>query len=123
MKKRNIRDLTTEQLVDRFVDIALAQDNAMLHGQTAKFNRLYGEMDQVDNELRNRGIEARLRLLALYEHPNAQVRIKAAKRTLGIAPAEARRVLETIEASGEQPQALEAGMSLWNLDRGVFKPT
>ncbi len=123
MKERNVNILTIEQLVARFVDIALAQDNAMLHDQTAKFNRLYGEMDRVDNELRARGTEARLALVALYDHPNPQVRLKSAVRTLGIAPAEARRVLEAIEASGELPQALDAGMSLWNLDRGVFKPT
>ena len=123
MKERNVNILTIEQLVARFVDIALAQDNAMLHDQTAKFNRLYGEMDRVDNELRARGTEARLALVALYDHPNPQVRLKAAVRTLGVAPAEARRVLEAIEASGELPQALDAGMSLWNLDRGVFKPT
>jgi len=115
--------LTIEQLIARFAEIALAQDQALLYDQTAKFNRLYRDMDAVDNELRSRGTEARLRLLALYEHPNAQVRLKAAVRTLGVAPVEARHVLEAIEASGEQPQALDAGMSLWNLDRGVFKPT
>lgn len=123
MKSVEPTALTTEQLVARFADIAVAQDQALLHDQSARFKRLYREMDVVDNELRGRGIDARRQLLALYRHPNAQVRLKAAVRTLGIAPVEARRVLEAIEASGEQPQALDAGMSLWNLDRGVFKPT
>jgi hypothetical protein len=30
--------------------------------------------------------------------------------------------LEAIAASGWQPQALDAGMSLINLDRGIYKP-
>jgi len=60
--------------------------------------------------------------MALYTYPNMQVRVKAAKATLAVAPAAAREQLEKIAASDWQPQAGEAGMSLWNLDRGVFKP-
>jgi hypothetical protein len=123
VKKPDLSTLADEQLVNRFAEIAIAQDRALLESRTAKFRKLYREMDAVDNELRGRGADARLGLLALYEHPNAQVRLKAAVRTLGVAPVDARRVLEMIEASGEQPQALDAGMSLWNLDQGVFKPT
>jgi hypothetical protein len=47
----------------------------------------------------------------------------AAKLTLAVAPAAARQMLESIQNSDEQPQAMDAGMCLWNLDRGVFKPT
>jgi hypothetical protein len=79
-------------------------------------------MDATEKELRRRGREARLALLRLYDHPNMQVRLNAAKRTLGIAPDAARRVLQAISDSKWQPQAMDAGMSLWNLDRGVFKP-
>lgn len=52
-----------------------------------------------------------------------QVRLKAAKNTLAVAPQAARETLEAIANSHEFPQAGEAGMSLWNLDQGVFKPT
>lgn len=123
MKKRNISDFTVEQLTDQFVEIALAQDDAMLYDQTAKFNRLYGEMDEVDNELRRRGPEARLALVRLYDHPNPQVRLKAAVRTLGIAPTEARRVLDALQAAKELPYALDAGMIIDGLDDGSFVPT
>jgi hypothetical protein len=51
-----------------------------------------------------------------------QVRVKAAKATLAIAPEAARAQLEAIRASGWQPQALEAGMSLGFLDEGIYKP-
>ena len=57
------------------------------------------------------------------DHPNAQARLKAATATLAIAPMEAREVLERIQRLKEFPQAGEAGMRLWNIDRGVFKPT
>ncbi|HEV7911755.1 MAG TPA: DUF2019 domain-containing protein [Methylocella sp.] len=75
-------------------------------------------MDATEKELRRRGLEARLALLRLYDHPNIQVRLKAAKRTLGVAPEAARKVIQAIYDSKWHPPAGEAGMSLWNLDRG-----
>ena len=47
----------------------------------------------------------------------------AAKLTLAVAPAAARQMLQNIENSKRYPQAGDAGMSLWNLDQGVFKPS
>jgi hypothetical protein len=47
----------------------------------------------------------------------------AAKQTLAVAPAAARQLLEAIQASKMQPEALDAGMCLWTLDEGIFKPT
>jgi len=49
--------------------------------------------------------------------------LKAVKATLAVAPEAARQELQAIADSREYPQAGEAGMSLWNLDRGIFKPT
>jgi hypothetical protein len=79
-------------------------------------------MTAVDEELRARGREARLALLTLYDHPNMQVRVKAAIKTLGVAPEAARKVLEAIRASKWQPQAMDAGMILRGLDDGEYKP-
>jgi hypothetical protein len=61
--------------------------------------------------------------MAFYDHPNPNVRVKAAKATLAIAPAAARHVLETVAATCYGPEILEAGMSLTNLDCGIYKPT
>jgi len=122
MKQAKLEKMTTDQLVTRFAEIGIAQDQAELMGEIGKFNRLYRQMDATEKELRRRGREARPALLRLYDHPNMQVRLNAAKRTLGIAPDAARRVLQAISDSKWQPQAMDAGMSLWNLDRGVFKP-
>jgi hypothetical protein len=115
--------MSIDELVNRFAEIAIAQNSALLHDERRRFKRLFQEMNDVDDELKRRGSAARLELTRLYQHPNLQVRVKAAKRTLAVAPDDARKVLEALQASGEQPQALEAGMSLHNLDRGVFKPT
>jgi hypothetical protein len=51
------------------------------------------------------------------------VRLKAAVTTLAVAPDAARRMLKDIEESLEYPQAGDPGMTLWNLDQGVFKPS
>ncbi len=48
---------------------------------------------------------------------------EVAKLTLAVAPIEARAQLEAIAASKWFPQAGDAGMSLSNLDNGIFKPT
>jgi hypothetical protein len=122
MKKIQPRDLTNEQLVAQFEAIALQQDEALLQDELAKFNRLFAQMNAVELELKSRPGDQRRLLLRLYDHPNAQVRLKAAKRTLAIAPEQARRMLEVIADSGRYPQAGEAGMSLANLERGIFKP-
>ncbi|MGH6736206.1 MAG: DUF2019 domain-containing protein [Methyloceanibacter sp.] len=115
--------MTLDQLIERFVQIALAQDDAILDDRYSEFNRLYDRMLDVDRELRARGIEARLELLRLYDHPNIQVRLKAATSTLGVAPKEGRRLLESIAASQHYPQAADAGMLVDGLDDGTFRPT
>jgi hypothetical protein len=122
MKPVVLEKLTVDQLVERFVAIGVAQDQALLYDEHKKFNRLFSEMNEVDQELRRRGPEARLALLRLFDHANMQVRLKAAKRTLGVAPEKARQVIEEIKKSQWFPQALEAGMTLWSLDEGIFKP-
>jgi hypothetical protein len=79
-------------------------------------------MVKIVKELKARPGDQRRALLPLFEHPNMQVRLKAAKATLAIAPKEARQMLESIAASTWQPQAGDAGMSLENLDCGVYVP-
>jgi len=45
MKRIALENMTVEQLVDRFVEIALAQDEALLMDEVEKYNRLYDQMD------------------------------------------------------------------------------
>jgi|SRR5713101_737612 len=123
MKRTNLQDMTADQLVELFTAITLSQDEAIRMDNTAKFSRLFNEMEAVKRELKSRDGDQRQALLRLYDHPNAQVRLKAVKATLAVAPEAARRMLQVIADSRENPQAGEAGMSLDNLDRGIFKPT
>ncbi len=115
--------MSTEQLVDRFVLLALDQDQALLHSDTRKYNRLFDQMEMVEAELKLRPNDERRALLPLYKHANAEVRLKAAKATLAVDPALARSMIETIANSRKYPQAGHAGMTLNALDRGIFKPT
>jgi UTP-glucose-1-phosphate uridylyltransferase len=122
MRKPNLKEMTIDQLVERFAEIGIAQDDALWGSKYAMFNRLFDQMNEVDEELRSRGLGARLALLRLYNHRNIQVRLKAAKRTLGVAPIEARKLIEDVSKSGFYPQAGDAGMTLRALDEGIFKP-
>jgi hypothetical protein len=114
--------LNVAELVDRFAAICVEQNKALFGGEIAKFNRLYDKMAAIRDELKIRPGDQRSALLALFDHPDIQVRLQAARATLAVAPQELRRMIEAIAASHRQPQAGDAGMSLWNLDRGVFVP-
>jgi hypothetical protein len=122
MKRTNLDDMTLDQLVERFAAIALDQDRALLRNEISRFNRLYDEMEAIKEDLRTRDGDQRHVLLRLYDHPNAQVRLKAAKATLAVAPEAARRTLQAIVDSREYPQAGDAGMTLDDLDAGSFVP-
>lgn len=123
MTAEKLDHLSVAQLVERFVDLCLAQDNAELTGDIAKVNRLYDRIEAIKGELQAREGDQRRELLRLFSHPNAQVRLKASHATLSIEPAAARQVLETLAASKIFPQAGSAGMSLDALDRGIYKPS
>lgn len=123
MNSTRLNDMSVEQLVNEFSSLAMRQGHALLGNEIAKVNRIFDQLQAVERELKSRAGDQRAALISLYGSPNMQVRVKAAKATLAVAPTAARQQLEDIAASGWQPQAGEAGMSLWNLDRGVFKPT
>ena len=122
MKHSALKSMTTDQLIDRFAEIGVAQDQALLYDEIGKFNRLFDQMHAVDDELRARGPEARRALLRLFDHQNMQVRLQAAKWSSGIAPETARPVIELISESNWFPQAGDAGMTLQYLDEGIFNP-
>jgi Domain of unknown function (DUF2019) len=122
-KSFGLKKLSVMELVERFAALGIGQFNAELHSDIAKQTRLLLQMRDVTEELKSRPGDKRSALLALFEHPNVQVRLMAAKLTLAIAPEAARQMLQDISDSKKYPQAMDAGMSLWNLDQGIFKPT
>jgi len=119
----NLMALTANALVDRFAEICLAQDEALLYSNIAKFNRLYEKMAAIRDELKSRPGDQRTTLTALLSHENAQVRLQAARATLAVAPEAALNVIKAIASGRKFPQAGDAGMTLDNLERGIFKPT
>jgi Domain of unknown function (DUF2019) len=122
MKRAKLQHMTVTQLLDRFAAIGIEQDQADLKRQYARFNRLFDEMVAIEDVLKARGGDQRRELLSLFNHPNAQVRLNAVKATLAVAPELARRALQAIADSREYPQAGDAGMSIRNLESGIFKP-
>ena len=123
MKNANLGEMTVDRLVRDFVNLAIEQDEALLGFDTKEVNRLFWRLAAIEDELKLRSGDQRHALLTLYSHPNPQVRLKAAKATLAIAPQAGRDVLQAIVDAKIDPQRLEAGMSLWNLDTGVYRPT
>ena len=122
MKEPQLYDLTVAELVKRFTAICVEQDKAIFEDEIAEYNRLYKQMVAVRGELKARPEDQRRALTTLFDHPNLQVRLQAAKSTLAVAPEGARQMLQAIESWGRQPYAGDAGMCLVSLDRGIFIP-
>jgi Domain of unknown function (DUF2019) len=123
IKPSNLDDMTEDRLIERFIEIGIGQDQALLMDQIAIFNRLYKLRKDVELQLQRRSGDRRHVLLQLYDHPNVQVRLNAAEATLAVEPQKARRELEIIASSGQYPQAGYAGMTVAALDRGTFEPS
>jgi predicted GNAT superfamily acetyltransferase len=121
--RKNKFDLTkmpTADLVREFTELSIHEHNAVLWFDTKRYNKLFAFQRQVVAELKRRG--ERDRLIPLYDHPNVWVRVMAAKSTLAVAPEKARKLLEDIHATKHVPEAPEAGMCLFALDKGIFVP-
>jgi hypothetical protein len=117
MTPPDLQKLTTAELIDRFANDGVAQDKALLYDEIDAFNNLMDEMNVISKELGGRGEQARLELLSLYNHPNIQVRLQAARASLPVAPIAARNEIEAIANSRHFPQAGDAGMTLRFLKR------
>lgn len=118
-----LTDMPIDELVQLFAENCIEQDEAIFKEQISEFKKIFNVMFELDKELRRRGRDARLALVKLYEHPNLQVRLQAARVTLGVAPKEARQVIESVSRTGWMPQAADARGTLRNLDTGFLKPT
>jgi len=110
--------LSIEELISRFVDIGVAQEQAHENDETEKNKLLDSAMNNIDRELRDRGKSARLALKQLYEHSNAQVRMEAARLSYGVAPEAARACLQALRDSKLPPQYYLVGSILRAIDHG-----
>src|SRR3954467_8539455 len=105
MTRRSLGECTASELVEKFVELTLAQDVAVSRGQNAKYNRLYDQVDAVTEELKSRDGDQRRELITLFAHPNPHVRLQSAKWTLAVEPAAAREQLTVIAGSHFFPAA------------------
>ena len=88
MKRISLAEMNTDDLVELFAHIVEAQDEALLAGENAKFNRLFGRMMEVSDELKSRDGDERRHLLQLFDSPTMQVRLQVSKCTMSVAPIE-----------------------------------
>ncbi len=123
MKGFDFSKLPESQLVDRFTALCLAQHEAELYDEIAKYNRLYDQIIAIRDELKSRPGDQRTALVSLFAHPNPQVRLKAALYALAVVPAAARQVLQEISDRNEYPQAAYARQTLTAIERGDSKLT
>ncbi|MCZ7595254.1 MAG: DUF2019 domain-containing protein [Hyphomicrobium sp.] len=123
MKRSAIQGLDIEQLVARFEAIGLEQDRAIHTDENAIYNRLYREMELVEQELKGRDGDQRSALLPLLQHKNPQVRLTAAIVLLALEPKVARTALQKMWDTQEFPQAGDAMGMMRALDEGRYVPT
>jgi hypothetical protein len=114
--------LTVAELVQRFLSLTLGQYDAERRSEISKYNRLYGEMRNIRDELKRREGDQRRALLPFINHENAQVRLMAASSLLTIVPDRAKKALETVRDSRIVPQSVNAGFLLDGLEDGSFVP-
>ena len=122
MNRPNLDKLSNAELVRRFAEAAKKRGLAVLDSDVRNANRVIQYMHAIDSVLRARGIEARKELLPLLDSEDRFVRYYSAKNLLGIAPSQARAVIEWTHKYWYDAIAFDAGMTLSNLDSGVFKP-
>ena len=118
-----LEELTIDELIARFILIGEKQYPLTLRGEVKKYNLLVENEGKINKELRRRGIEARLELVKLFIHPNIQVRMNAARRSLGIAREPALNVLRQITKEDFGPFRLDAGMAIALVEDGTVNPT
>lgn len=113
--------MSSEDLVDNFIEVATKQGEAIAALDTKTANRLFDHESRIVRELRSRLGDHRHLLLALYNHPNFQVRLNAVGRTFALNREEAERQLREIGATAPSPQGSDARMSLSMLELGISK--
>jgi hypothetical protein len=122
MSRPILQSMTVDQLIERFAALGVEQDKAIAADDNKKYSRFFHATDALTEELRGRAGDQRKVLVTLFDYPNMQVRLMAARYALAVAPQAARRVVEAIAASTWPPQCYDARNCLRRLDEGEFVP-
>ncbi|MFC0241260.1 DUF2019 domain-containing protein [Rhodopseudomonas telluris] len=121
-KRTRYQEVATPELVALFESITTEQCDASWCWQASRYNRLFGQMVAICDELKSRDDDQRLALLPLLQSQNVQVRLMAAIQLLALAPQQARDALESVIVSGYTPQDVQARSMLRALDEGTYVP-
>jgi hypothetical protein len=115
VKQPSLAPLSIDELVNLFQQNAIEQDRVIFKEQVSKYKKVFAESDAISAELNERGPDALRALTRLYNDPNMQVRLQAARSTVDVAPAEAQSVLLDIARFGHVPQSANARAKLRRL--------
>ena len=77
-----LANMSAPDLIKNFEALALRQYDANMNFHVSRYDRAFDAMAAVSRELRGRPGDQRRELVALHNHPNEQVRLKAAIHTL-----------------------------------------
>ncbi|MDP3318010.1 MAG: DUF2019 domain-containing protein [Bosea sp. (in: a-proteobacteria)] len=123
MSRINLKPLSTNDLLLLFEKLCVEQYDALDRQEYAAFNRRYDRIQAIEDELKSRPGDQRRILMKLFGHPNMQVRLTAARANLAVDYPAARSEIQDIADSKWGPQCLDAGMTLINLDNGIYRPS
>lgn len=118
----SLNSLPNADIVHRFEQLCIEQYDAMERDENARVNRLIWRVHALEMELKSRAGDQRRLLISLFGHPNMQVRLSAARANLAVDYLAARRELQDIVDGQWQPQAMDAGITLHNIDTGFYRP-
>ncbi|MBB5050554.1 enoyl reductase-like protein [Afipia massiliensis] len=116
MTRFDVASLTIEGLLERYAQLSIRQGAAADLVKTSLVNRLGDQIYEISKELKRRPDDRGRALMKLFDHPNVQVRLNAARSLMSVFPEEARQQIQAIANSGSYPQSIDAGLYLSSLD-------
>lgn len=122
-QKEDLRALSTSDILGLFEQLCIEQDDAIEGNENARANRLIMRTFALEAEPKSRPGDQRRILMKLFGHPNMQVRLTAARANLAVDYIAARRELQAIVDQQWFPQSGDAGMTLYHLDTGFYRPS
>jgi Domain of unknown function (DUF2019) len=122
VQNTKMHQVSDDELIACFISESKQMGTAVLSHETRKANRIFQHMWDIDLELRARGGEARLKLAPLLDNNDRFVLYYAAKKLLSLVPDRARAVIEDVANPIYDALSFDAGMCLYALDEGIFRP-
>lgn len=119
MKRINFDMISTNELVNLYIEIGKTMGVYAETFQISKYNRLYEKKRAIQDALRRREGDHRHRLFELYSHKDMQVRLNAVNATYALDPKRAEAEFLAIYETRREPWAADAGMSLAILEMGT----